>query len=362
MAKSRPQSQPDPTPREDAREDARAVPLIEMLLAVHGAQSSNWLADSTASAAERGLGALYGLLYLTDASGRLAGVKPGSSERVRALVPLRQELDVDLTAHRFDPSEAPAVASVLQTGRGAAVTSFAEALPLRRAPEELEAAQRRLGIGEIYLAPAHWHGQSVGLVLLFMPQGSPAPAELAELLGRHVAVAQGNLHDEEQGRKHGELDAVRWVYDERRFLEQLTMEVRRAQRHTRPLSVLVLRVVNLKELYSRYGRFLAERVLRQVAGRLTDAMRDTDFLGAHGEDGLAAILVEADREGALRAEERLMASLQSLELPYAELPDLNVELVYASATVPDDGASPEEITAAAEARLSERIAAEEEVA
>jgi len=355
MANEQPADEPAPS------DDAHVSPLLEPLLAVHSAQTPNWLADAASTAAERGLGALYGLVFATDASGHLSGVRPASSERVRALAKLRQALAVDLTALRFDPQERPAVLSALQGGHALTLAELSQALPLPQEAETLRAAQERLGIAEVWLAPLYWDGQSLGLLLLLMPEHAPAPLADAELLGRHIAVALGNLREEEEGRKRGELDAIRWVYDERRFMEQLALEIRRAERHRRPLSVLVLRVVNLDALRIRYGRFLAERVLRQVAGRLADAMRDTDFLGAFGHDGLATILVEADQEGAQKAEERLLASLSSLELPYADLPDLDVDLVCATATLPEDGTKPDELMVAVEARLG-RGTAEDNVA
>lgn len=342
--------------------DALASPLLEALLGVHSAPNSNWLADAASTAAERGLGALYSLLYLTDASGDLVGERPASSVRVRALVKVRQALDTDLTTLKFDPRERPVLDSAVQEGRAVAVPELGQALPLPLDAERLRASQHHLGIAEAWLAPLHWNGESTGLLLLLMPANPPAPLAHAELLGRHVAVALGNLRDREAGRKRGELDAVRWVYDERRFVEELEQEARRAQRHRRPLSILLLRVLNLEELHTRYGRFLAERVLRQVAGRLADAMRDTDFLGACREDGFAAILVEADQEGAERAEERLLAGLDKMKLPHADLPGLHVQLACATATLPEDGDSAEELLAVAEQRLSRGTTGQHDVA
>ena len=40
------------------KSDSQQSPLVEPLLAIHSAPSVSWLADSTATAAERGLGAL----------------------------------------------------------------------------------------------------------------------------------------------------------------------------------------------------------------------------------------------------------------------------------------------------------------
>ena len=336
--------------------------ILEPLLGVHSASNLHWVADAASTAAERGLGALYSLLYLTDVPGLLIGQRPASSERMRALVKVQQALDSDLTALKFDPQERAATASALLEGRAIAVPELAQALPLPGEAKHLQAAQRRLGIAEVWLAPLHWGGESLGLLALLMPANPPAPLAQAELLGFHVAVAVSNLREKEAGRKRGELDAVRWVYDERRFLEQLTQEVRRAQRHERPLSIMVLRLLNLLELRTRYGRFLTEQVLRQMGSRLADTMRDTDFLGAFQEDGFASILVEADLAGAQRAKERLLDNVGTMNLLRADLPDLEIDLACATATLPADGETAEELMASADGRLGEVPPAQKQVA
>ena len=337
-------------------------PILEPLLGVHSASNPHWVADAASTAAERGLGALYSLLYLMDVSGLLVGQRPASSERMRALVKVRQALNTDLTALKFDPQEREATAAVLLEGRAIAVPELDQALPLPGDAKQLHAAQRQLGIAQVWLAPLHWGGESLGLLTLLMPANPPAPLAQAELLGCHVAVAVSNLREKEAGRKRGELDAVRWVYDERRFLDQLAQEIRRAQRHTRPLSIMVLRLLNLLHLRTRYGRFLTEQVLRQMGSRLADTMRDTDFLGAFQEDGFASILVEADWAGAQRAKERLLENVITMKLPQADLPDLEIELACATATLPEDGETAEELMASADARLGEEPPAQKQVA
>lgn len=219
-------------------------------------------------------------------------------------------------------------------------------------PERTTDAQRRLGIAQTLVVPLIWDGETFGLLFLLMPAGAPSRPLQAELLGRHVAVAARNLRRTAADRKRGELDAVRWVYDENRFLEQLNGEVRRAQRHARPLSIMVTQVQNLDELRVRYGRFLADQLLRRVGVLLAEEMRDTDFVGAFRADGFATILVEADREGAARAEKRLHASLDSLRLPNTDLPGLNIQLACATATLPEDGETADELAAVAEGRLT----------
>jgi diguanylate cyclase (GGDEF)-like protein len=114
---------------------------------------------------------------------------------------------------------------------------------------------------------------------------------------------------------------------------------------------MLLRVDNYHDVRARYGRFLAERLLRQVGSELEAAMRDTDFLGAYHDDGFAAILVEADAEQAQLARKRLTRGLVDVQIPNAGIEDLTSQLSCATASTPDDGEEAPELFAAAEARL-----------
>jgi len=346
-----------------ARDHVGVPPLLQPLLAVHSAPSQGWLVDGAATAAERGLGALYSLVFLLDSSGSLAGERPASSERMRAVAKLSQLLETNLASLKFDPQQVPAALAALEEGHAVAVKELREALLLPQAEKKLRSVQKQLGVGEVWLAPLHWSGESTGLLVLLMP-ADPPDLIFAEVLGQHVAVALAKLRAQEAGRKRGELDAVRWIYDEQRFEDQLYKEVRRSLRHKRPLSILLIRLDNYHDLRARFGRFLAERLLRQVAGVLEDTMRDTDFLGAFKDNGFAAILIEADGEAAQRAKERLSRGLSDVTLPHAQLPDLRLDLTCATATVPEDGETPQDLASAAEGRLAppETEARQEEVA
>lgn len=324
-----------------------ASPVLGPLLGVHSAPDAAWLVNAASTAAERGLGALYSLLYLRDGSGHLCWERPASSERIQALAKLHQELGTNLTSLKFDPAELETVRSVLEEGRAKAIPELGEAFRLSLKP----GAQRRLGIGEVWLAPLHWSGESQGLLVLLMPAAPSTSLEQAELLGQHLAVALKNLRDKQASRKRGELDVVRWVYDEQRFNEQLSKEISRAKRHKRALSVLLLRVENVRDLRRRYGRFLAERLLRQIGATMEETMRYTDFLGAYTDNGFAGILVEADQAAAERARERMLAALEKVSLPGTDLPDFHLELSCATATLAVDGEAGRDLIAVAQERL-----------
>jgi len=342
-----------------------AETLVEPLLAVHSAPSVAWLADSATTAAERGLGALYSFLCVSTEAGRgsagqLAVVKPASGTQGRSQARLRHAFNADIFVLKFDLEEHRQLADAMEQSHAIVVPELSGVLPLDA--ESLQRAQGELGVAEVWLLPLHLNGATSGLQILLMGDSASSRLEEAELLGRHIAVALAKLRDLEASRRRGDVDAVRWIYDERRFQEELGQETRRAQRHHRPLSVLLLRILNLDDIQRRYGRFLAERVLRQVAARLDDAMRDTDFLGSSGEDGFATILVEADHAGADRARTRLLEGLHTMKLSDTNLPSLELRLACATATLVEDGENMQELLSAVAERLREQEVVQEDVA
>ena len=91
-------------------------------------------------------------------------------------------------------------------------------------------------------------------------------------------------------------------------------------------------------------------------------MRDTDFLGASASDGFGAILIEADQDGADMAEERLLAGLHEMKLPHTDLPNLEIRVGCATATLPQDGETAEELCDAAESRLRHQTITQQDTA
>ena len=172
---------------------------------------------------------------------------------MQSLQKLNEALGADLTRLRFDPQQQEHFASVLRNGKAVSVAELDRLLPLKSSAEVVRNIQRRLGIGSVLLAPLYWDSEELGVLVLMMPNDSTPAVARAEVFGHHVAIALRNLRAKDEGRKRGELDSVRWVYDEWRLQEQLTQETLRARRHSRPLSILLLRVQNLEQLRQRFG-------------------------------------------------------------------------------------------------------------
>ena len=89
-------------------------------------------------------------------------------------------------------------------------------------------------------------------------------------------------------------------------------EISRAQRHGRPLTILLIDLDGLKQVNDKYGHAAGDLVLKSFAERLQRAIRGSDLAVRLGGDEFMALLPEC------RAEEvrHVLARVEGLELTY----------------------------------------------
>ncbi|GEM_PF-799852 len=68
------------------------------------------------------------------------------------------------------------------------------------------------------------------------------------------------------------------------ILNQLSSEIERAKRHNTALSVVFIDIDGFKGINDRYGHQFGDKVIKWVAKRISNRVRDTDFLGRFGGD------------------------------------------------------------------------------
>jgi len=101
------------------------------------------------------------------------------------------------------------------------------------------------------------------------------------------------------------IDDLTKLLNRRQFLKSLESEFARAQRHDRPLSVLMIDADDFKLINDRHGHFAGDEMLRALADRFRSIVRQTDLLGRWGGEEFAVALTEADMASALETAERL---------------------------------------------------------
>jgi diguanylate cyclase (GGDEF)-like protein len=106
------------------------------------------------------------------------------------------------------------------------------------------------------------------------------------------------------------LDQLTGLYNRRSGEQRLAQEMSRAQRHGRPLTVLLMDLDGLKQVNDKHGHAAGDTLLKGFADRLQRAIRGSDLAVRLGGDEFMALLPEC------RAEEvrHVLARIEGLEL------------------------------------------------
>ena len=92
--------------------------------------------------------------------------------------------------------------------------------------------------------------------------------------------------------KLAELDPLTGLNNRRSGEQRLAEEISRAQRHGRPLTILLLDLNGLKSLNDKFGHAAGDELIRQFAARLSKAIRGSDLAVRLGGDEFLVLLPE----------------------------------------------------------------------
>ncbi len=104
------------------------------------------------------------------------------------------------------------------------------------------------------------------------------------------------------------LDALTGVLNRRLFERRAVGEIAAAERHGRPLCLLLLDIDRLDAINDRHGRAAGDQVLRRLAGVGHAHLRVSDAFGRFDDDEFAVLLVDTGVGAAQLVAERMRAA------------------------------------------------------
>ncbi len=146
--------------------------------------------------------------------------------------------------------------------------------------------------------------------------------------------------------RRSERDPLTGLANHGHFWATLAVELGRADRYGRSLSLVMLDVDQFKRFNDRHGHLAGDRALGDIARLLEASCRDSDSVARYGGEEFAAILPETDRSGALSVAEKMRAAVDGMLFCSEAL-----AISAGVATFPDDGASAEDLVRIADADL-----------
>jgi diguanylate cyclase (GGDEF)-like protein len=107
------------------------------------------------------------------------------------------------------------------------------------------------------------------------------------------------------------VDGLTQIYNRRYLSEFLEREMARAQRHGRPLALLLIDVDDFKTINDRFGHLGGDQVLREFASVVGPQMRRESCFARYGGEEFAVVLPETGAQGAQLAAERVRGIVEA---------------------------------------------------
>ncbi|MEW6622988.1 MAG: GGDEF domain-containing protein [Bacillota bacterium] len=110
------------------------------------------------------------------------------------------------------------------------------------------------------------------------------------------------------------LDKETGFSNSKKFYLDLSEEISKSKRYGTPLSIMLIKLQYFDELRSIYGNEVCSKAVIKISEKITELIRDIDKKARLEADKFALILSNTDEKGAAILKERLIKSLEDLEI------------------------------------------------
>src|SRR2546427_2243550 len=169
-------------------------------------------------------------------------------------------------------------------------------------------------------------------------------AELAQR-NREAALLREKLQEQAMH------DKLTGLYNRHYVEEWLGLQLRRAQRHGRPIAAIMLDIDQFKRFNDSFGHEAGDLVLRELAVVLRRLARQSDVASRYGGEEFLVLLPECPFDAALRKAEQLREEVAKLELRYDDQPLGPVTVSLGVAAFPDHAKESEQLLRCADEAL-----------
>lgn len=131
------------------------------------------------------------------------------------------------------------------------------------------------------------------------------------------------------------IDGLTEVYLRRYLTVRLEEEVDRAKRLGLTFSMGMVDVDHFKQCNDRYGHLVGDAVLKKIAERLKNSVREVDMIARYGGEEFCIVLPDTSKELAMAVAERLRKSVESKEIKAFD-ESIKISVSVGIATYPED--------------------------
>ena len=209
--------------------------------------------------------------------------------------------------------------------------------------------------GNVLAVPLRSMGSVLGVLALYdrvdgRPFDSTDDDALRTLAGQaSIAIDNVQLHQEAQ--RLSTTDALTGLWNFRYLSMSLAREIERSTRFQRPLAVLMLDLDHFKQVNDQHGHARGDAVLRELAQRVQEQIREVDTFARYGGEEFVVVLPETTVEGATQLAERICVAVRREPFHTDGEEPLTVTVSVGGAAFPAHGSSAATLMRAADRAL-----------
>ena len=110
-------------------------------------------------------------------------------------------------------------------------------------------------------------------------------------------------------------DGLTQLYNHQAIYEKLVDEIKRSKRYQSNVSILLLDIDHFKRINDTHGHEVGNSVLKKVAERIGNSVRDVDMVGRYGGEEFLVIFPNSNVKQAHNAAERIRKDIEKTEFP-----------------------------------------------
>jgi two-component system cell cycle response regulator len=258
--------------------------------------------------------------------------------------------------HLLHENGLPAPAAVTPgTGVLGRVLSTGESARGRLGSPGLVAAETEPAEGDVLAVPLRSMGNVVAVVALY-DRLDGRSFELADedalrTLANQASIAVDNIHLHHEAQRLSTTDALTGLWNFRYLSMSLAREIERSTRFDRPLAVLMLDLDHFKQVNDAHGHARGDTVLRELAQRVQEQIREVDTFARYGGEEFVVVLPETSVEGAAQLAERICVAVRRQPFRVEGEEPLDISVSIGGAAFPDHGQTPATLMRAADKAL-----------
>ena len=147
-------------------------------------------------------------------------------------------------------------------------------------------------------------------------------------------------------------DGLTKIPNKRYFIEMLEREVSRAQRHQRPLSLIIFDIDHFKLINDNHGHLTGDMILRDLCQRVLPFIRKGEVFARYGGEEFVVLLPEINAQQAYTFSQKLLTIINSdaFIVEQVTIP-VTISIGIAQLELNDQKTSPVDLISAADSRL-----------